>query len=195
MSREREFDPEEALEKAMQLFWRKGYVDTSMDDIVGATGVSRYGLYSIFGSKRELFLAAMDHYQEHVAESSFGCVEAADASIGEIESYFENLAKGSREKLGCLMCNAATEVAPKDEEVKRKVELAMSRIASGFYKALCNAGEKREIDPDLDMEKACDFLTCTVLGVSVMARSGAARSMIENAIAMALDSIVQKQST
>ncbi|HQT26972.1 MAG TPA: helix-turn-helix domain-containing protein [Burkholderiales bacterium] len=197
MSRNREFDPEEALGKAMQLFWQKGYDDTSMDDVVEATGVSRYGIYSEFGSKRELFLAAMDHYQERIAGSSFGIVEQPDASLGEILRYFSHLAEalsGSRDRLGCLMCNAATEVAPRDEDVRKKVEFAMNRLSAGFRSALCNAMEKGEIAPDLDTAMVCDFLTGTVLGASVMARSGAVGSMIENAIAMALRSILPKTS-
>ena len=55
MPRTREFDPDQALEQALGLFWQRGYADTSMEDLVEVTGVSRYGLYGAFGNKRELF--------------------------------------------------------------------------------------------------------------------------------------------
>ena len=63
MARSREFNPKEALEKAMYVFWQKGYINTSIDDLVQATGVSRFGLYDEFGSKHGLFLASLDYYQ------------------------------------------------------------------------------------------------------------------------------------
>ena len=188
MPRSREFEPDVALEKAMRLFWQKGYAETSVDDLVEATGVSRYGLYTEFGSKRELFLAAMDHYQESIVGKSFGVVEQADASLGEIRRYFESLLEAlvqPQARRGCLMCNAATEVAPRDASVREKVGQAMTRLSSGFRKALDNA--KTLGETSIDAEKAADFLTGTVLGISVMARSGAERWMMENAAALALD--------
>ena len=64
MARQREFSESDALEKATLAFWERGYDDTSYDDLVNATGVSRYGLYSAFGGKKEFFLRALDHYIE-----------------------------------------------------------------------------------------------------------------------------------
>ncbi len=55
MARTQEFDPNEALDRAVALFWKKGFFDSSMDDLVKATGVSRYGIYGTFGNKREFF--------------------------------------------------------------------------------------------------------------------------------------------
>ena len=67
--REREFDRQEALVSAMNLFWRKGYNDTSVQDLVEETGVARSGLYGEFGDKHELFLAALDQYQDIVHDT------------------------------------------------------------------------------------------------------------------------------
>ncbi len=63
MSRARSFDTDVALDKAMRLFWRKGYLDTSIDDLVSETGVGRSGLYGTFGGKRDLFFAALTRYR------------------------------------------------------------------------------------------------------------------------------------
>ena len=62
---EKSFDRSEALEKAMMVFWQKGYKKTSVADIVAATGASRYGLYDEFGDKHALYLAALDHYEKN----------------------------------------------------------------------------------------------------------------------------------
>ena len=192
MARNREFDPTEALEKAMMVFWKKGYVDTSIDDLVDATGVSRYGLYGEFGSKHGLFLASLDYYQENAVKQYFGIVEKPGASLAEIKLYFDtvlNLYSQPAGKLGCLMCNSATEVAPHDKEVESKVKAALDRLTRGFGVALGNAKKRGEVSKDLEIKQAADFLTGILLGASVMVRSGASKQMIGNTIQMSIASL------
>ncbi|MDH4316580.1 MAG: TetR/AcrR family transcriptional regulator, partial [Gammaproteobacteria bacterium] len=71
MVRSRAFDPEQALSRAVDLFSSRGYSETSMDDIVKATGVSRYGIYGTFGNKRELFEQALERYADGMGKQSF----------------------------------------------------------------------------------------------------------------------------
>jgi TetR/AcrR family transcriptional repressor of nem operon len=192
MARNREFEPKEALEKAMMVFWQKGYTDTSIDDLVDATGVSRYGLYSEFGSKHGLFLASLDHYQDTAVNAYFGIVEQNGAGLTEIALYFDTLLNWYSEpagKLGCLMCNSATEVAPHDKSVQTKVQVALDRMTSGFATALMNAQSRGEIGKKRDIKQAADFLTGILLGASVMVRSGASKEMISNTIKMSLASL------
>ena len=192
MARNREFDPKEALEKAMMVFWQKGYVDTSIDDLVDATGVSRYGLYAEFGSKRGLFLASLDYYQENAVQAFFGIVEQAGAALPEIRLYFDKILDFYSQptgKLGCLMCNSATEVAPHDQGVKEKVNGAMERMTTGFGVALTNAKKRGEVKSKLNIKQAADFLTGVLLGASVMVRSGANKMMIRNTVEMSLASL------
>lgn len=192
MARNREFDPKEALEKAMMVFWKKGYVDTSIDDLVEATGVSRYGLYGEFGSKHGLFLASLDHYQDTAVNAYFGIVERSGAAMADIRLYFDTLLNWYSQpagKLGCLMCNSATEVAPHDKSVQKKVRGALDRMTSGFAAALKNAKNNGEVSADLDVTQGADFLTGILLGASVMVRSGAGKQMIANTIKMSLSSL------
>ena len=192
MARNREFDPKEALEKAMMVFWQKGYVDTSIDDLVDATGVSRYGLYAEFGSKRGLFLASLDYYQENAVQTFFGIVEQAGAALPEIRLYFDKILDFYSQpagKLGCLMCNSATEVAPHDQGVKEKVNGAMERMTTSFGVALTNAKKRGEVKSKLNIKQAADFLTGVLLGASVMVRSGANKKMIRNTVEMSLASL------
>lgn len=192
MARNREFDPKEALEKAMMVFWKKGFVDTSIDDLVDATGVSRYGLYGEFGSKRGLFLASLDHYQDTAVKAFFGIIEQPGAALTEIREYFDKVLELYSQpagKLGCLMCNSATEVAPHDKGVEKKVQGALNRMTAGFSVALMNAKNREEVRADLDTKQAADFLTGILLGVSVMVRSGASKQMISNTVEMSLASL------
>lgn len=189
MARTREFDPNDALEKAMKVFWRKGYADTSIEDLVNATGVSRYGLYDEFESKRGLFLAALDHYQETIVGMVFGTVERPGAALPEVRAYFAKLVELSSTKmgsLGCLMSNCASEVAPYDELVASSVEKFRGRLQLGFARALSNSKDKGELPDEFDVEQAADFLTGVAHGLSVMARSRADPRMIANVVNVAL---------
>lgn len=192
MARSREFDPKVAVEEAMKVFWKKGYVDTSIEDLVEATGVSRYGLYGEFGSKRGLFLASLDHYQETAIREYFGVIERPGAGLREIRIYCEQLVEiysHPAGKLGCLVCNTATEVAPHDKGVEKKIKFAIERMTAGIRAALMNSKNRGEVRPDLDVGQAADFLTGALLGASVMARSGASNHMIKNTIEKSLASL------
>ena len=189
MARNREFDPQEAVAKAMLVFWQKGYVDTSIDDLVKATGVSRYGLYDEYGSKRGLFLATLDYYQDTAVKEFFGIVEQKHAGLNEIKLYFDRILEIYTQpagQFGCLMCNSATEVAPHDKGVESKVKLALDRMSGGFGKALNNALKQKEVRQDLNIKQTADFLTSVLLGISVLARSGASKQMIKNTVSVSL---------
>lgn len=189
MARIREFDPDEALDKAMKVFWQKGYANTSIEDLVSATGVNRYGLYDEFESKHGLFLAALDHYQNAVVGMLFGIVERPDASLAEIRAYFVKLVELSSSdmgKLGCLMANSASEVSPHDKRAANKVEKFRARLQRGFKNALSNAKITGELSAQVDVEQVADFLTGIMQGLSVMARSSANPKMMANVVEVAL---------
>src|SRR5438876_9666030 len=92
MARPRQFDPEQVLERSMHEFWRKGYRDTSVDDLVTATGVRPGCLYNAFqGGKRELFFGALDRYSALVVPEKLGALEQPGASVAEVRAYFDGL--------------------------------------------------------------------------------------------------------
>ncbi|TFG41199.1 MAG: TetR/AcrR family transcriptional regulator, partial [Chromatiales bacterium] len=88
MVRTRTFDPATALTHAVELFASKGYSETSMEDIVKATGVSRYGLYGTFGNKRELFEQALDRYADSMGKQAFLRLLEPEASLDHIRKIF-----------------------------------------------------------------------------------------------------------
>jgi TetR/AcrR family transcriptional regulator, transcriptional repressor for nem operon len=94
----------------MRLFWSKGFEATSMDDLVRATGVSRYGIYEAASGKEGLFLACLETYSQAIVTPAFADVERGDADIGAISGYFERqIAAGEHAGLpgpGCLMANS-----------------------------------------------------------------------------------------
>jgi TetR/AcrR family transcriptional repressor of nem operon len=189
MARNREFDPALALDKAMKVFWQKGYANTSIEDLVSATGVNRHGLYDEFENKHGLFLAALEHYQNTVVGMLFGIVERPGASLTDIRAFFAKLVELSSSemgKLGCLMTNCASEVAPHDEHAATKVDKFRARLQLGFRNALSNAKAAGELPARLDVEQVSDFLTGVMQGMSVLARSHANPRMMANVMEVAL---------
>ncbi|MEM7504541.1 MAG: helix-turn-helix domain-containing protein [Pseudomonadota bacterium] len=151
---------------AMEVFWMQGYNATSLDDLVNATGVSRHGIYGDFGGKRELFLASLDHYREAVVTPAFEAVEADRADLTAVAGYFEHQIQRAEELglpgRGCLMANTMTEVAPRDDEVRKLVSAHADRLRCGFANALRNeAGAK----PVADLEDVAQCLAVFTQGL------------------------------
>ena len=174
MARTREFDPDQALDKAMALFWRKGYSSTSMDDLVKATGVSRYGLYEVFKNKRELYRRSLQRYWELLREHSLGDLCEADASLPQIRAAFERfLSRASTDmgQNGCMICNTATEVSPHDKTVAKDVRLLFDRMTGVFEQALLNAKRLGQLDDGVDAKGWARQLTSLGVSLSVLVRS------------------------
>lgn len=189
MARPRAYDPAATLKKSMMVFWERGYFNTSIDDIVAATGVSRYGLYDVYESKRGLFLAALDHYYETIFQTMLAPLETSEASVSEIRQYFDVLLHYAGKpggKIGCLMCNTASEVAPFDKDVAERVRKFRHSAGRAFRRALANAREKGELGAEVDPVKYADFLTGALQTVWLLARASAGRRAIGNHIEVAL---------
>lgn len=142
MPRSTSFTPDQLAERALMTFWELGYNATSMDVLVRATGVSRHGIYTTFGDKHGLFQACFPKYQELVVTPAFAVMEAPDADLGSIATYFDTQISAA-EKVGlpgpgCFVANSATEVAPHDTETQVQVAAHNARLHAGFMNVLSN---------------------------------------------------------
>src|SRR5437879_7750598 len=129
--RTRGFEPEEALDRAMELFWRQGYSATRLDQLVRRTGASRYGLYATFGGKRDLFFASLERYSQAVMDPMLGPLEDARASATEIQRFFDRVLDVIRrpgDGRGCFICNVAFERGVLDAAVAGRVRRPFDRV-------------------------------------------------------------------
>lgn len=175
MGRRKTYDRDEVTDRAMQLFWERGYHDTSTRDLTEAMGINAYSLYAEFGSKQELYESAMDHYQQVVVTRHFGRLEADDATLEDVEDvvrYFGGGADVRASTLGCLACNAAVELAPTPEASRKSTDRYLERVAAAFRNALHNAKSTGDLHPDTAVDELAQFLTVTVTGMLVLIRSG-----------------------
>lgn len=183
MSRHREFNEPEVLEKAMMAFWQQGYEDTSYDDLVKATGVSRYGLYSAFGDKKEFFLKALDYYLDMNRCVMFGSLLEKDAALDDIHDYFSRMVENANDptkKVGCMLCNTAIELAQFDKDVEDKIHEIFRDTKSVLKRAVKNAITNGELNKETNANETADYLFGLMMGGAMLVRSPIERFKIKN---------------
>ncbi|ACZ40777.1 TetR/AcrR family transcriptional regulator [Sphaerobacter thermophilus] len=187
MARTKEFDPDAALQAAMELFWAKGYEATSVADLVEHLGIGRGSLYATFGDKHQLYLAALRRYQETqppVVEllSQPGPVLPAVRAL--VERYAEEAACDT-ERRGCMLVNAVTERLPADRQVARVVEAGWDTLETALTAALIRARAQGELSPDKDPRALARFLLVVLQGIRVVGKGEASASRVRDAAAQA----------
>jgi TetR/AcrR family transcriptional repressor of nem operon len=189
MARHKEFDREEALDRAMAAFWSKGYAATSIAHLVAHMGIQRGSLYGTFGDKRRLFLAALDRYQRVVARELFEALDAPGSGLEAIRRFFRLRIEGSldrRRPPGCLVTNSAIELARRDRAAAAKVGRSLARIETAFLRALQRARAEGELSASQDLRALARFLTSSAQGLSVMARAARDRAALEDVVGIVL---------
>jgi TetR/AcrR family transcriptional repressor of nem operon len=192
MNRARNFDPTTALGQVVDLFASKGYSETSMEDIVRTTGVSRYGLYGTFGNKRELFEQALEQYAEGMGKQSFLRLLEPGASLDHIRAIFDERVADmccAEENKGCLFIHTAMELAPQDEELRGVLQRFMKRMSKAFAIGPDSAKGRGEIAQDVDVDAAGELLTSSMFGLAVLGRTGFPKSTLNSIVDSTLDSL------
>ncbi len=192
MTRARTFDPSTTLSQVVDLFASKGYSETSMEDIVQTTGVSRYGLYGTFGNKRELFEQALERYAEGMGKQSFLRLLEPGASLDHIRKIFDDRVADiccSEANRGCLFIHTAMELAPQDEELRGVLQRFMKRISKAFAIGLDSAKGRGEIHKDVDVDAAGELLTSSMFGLVVLGRTGFPKETLDGIVDNTLNSL------
>ena len=192
MNRARTFEPSTTLSQVVDLFSSKGYADTSMEDIVQTTGVSRYGLYGTFGNKRELFEQALEQYAEGMGKQSFLRLLEPGASLVHIRSIFDDRVADmccAEEHKGCLFIHTAMELAPQDEELRGVLQRLMKRMSKAFAIGLDSAKGRGEVAKDVDVDAAGELLTSTMFGLAVLGRTGFPKATLDGIVESTLGSL------
>lgn len=190
MARPKEFEPEEALDKAMRQFWAKGYYDTSIRDLVESTGVNYYGLYGEFENKHGLFLAALDRYRDTVTPEIVGALKRPGPALPAVRQTFDRLralANTPDGRVGCMMCNTMVELAPSDAEVAAKVRAHMKLLRGAFRNKLAEGQKAGEIVEDKDIGALAEYLATTVYSLGLLVRSGCSDAFIKRHVRTALN--------
>jgi len=178
----------------MRAFWESGYHDTSVDDLVQATGVRPGSLYNAFsGGKRELFLESLALYSKLVVPEKMGALERPGASIGEVRAYFDGLVEdllSPEGRMGCLMVNTAMELAASDSEIAQVIRGHMARMEQNTARALRNAKRRGEVSKHVDPTAKATQLMATAMGLMVVGKTNPGREVLETIVNSAFAELV-----
>jgi TetR/AcrR family transcriptional repressor of nem operon len=183
MARTKEFDPEVALDRAMNAFWELGYEKTSMQDLVDRMGVGRRSLYDTFGDKHALFMQSLRRYVDLREAAEREIAEAAHDARDAIRRLFEaSLAEGSVLQKGCLATNSATEVALGDPETTREIERHFA-VCQQLLTGLVRQGQREGVIAEHHSAQALGTgLFNALLGLRVQIRAGIPRVRLAPAV-------------
>jgi TetR/AcrR family transcriptional regulator, transcriptional repressor for nem operon len=188
MARPREFDEDAVLEAAVQCFWAHGYEATSVRDLIDKTGITGASLYNAFGDKRALYRRALDHYVEDSVVDRIRRCEAL-APREAIGAFFAEIVRRSLEDhqhKGCMLVNAALDVAPNDPGFQRIVAAVLIRVEE-FFLGRIEAGQvDRTITRSLAAKTLARHLLGVLMGVRVLARVRPERALLEGVVSGAL---------
>jgi len=176
MARPREFDEHQVIESLMTVFWNKGYEATTMQDLVKASGLLKGSLYGAFGDKKELYLAALKHYNRTRIQAGIDMLNGEGSVRQKIARLFDNVIESTKRGLfagGCLLCNASLEKAVSDKQVKTEIKTTIRRLKVAIMDAL-KAGNVNE---DQAASLAA-FIVSAYFGTRVLAKGGAPTAMI-----------------
>ena len=187
MARPREFDEDMALEAAMRRFWADGFAATSVRDLGEAMGLGQASVYNAFGGKRALFTQCLDRYLDANMRARITRLENHLPPRQAIETFLAEIVERSLEsRLGCLLANAALEVAPRDPEIAEVVAERMGELAAFFRRCVVAGQRDGSITPGIDPEDTARLLLTTVMGLRVLARGFPDRAVLEGAARQAL---------
>lgn len=182
MARPLEFDPQVAIDQAMEVFWAKGYDATSLSDLLAATSLSKSSFYQSFGSKHGLYEKCLKYYRQSVSTQMLNDLENAPSARRFIEQLFNSIAEEvSRHKgrWGCMIMNSASAKAPFDPSVEKIVHAGAKKFEEIFIKAVKRAQDEGSISKAKNPEAVASYLVSSRSGLLAMARSGAKKEELK----------------
>src|SRR5579864_4567287 len=172
--RTRQFDVDEALERALEVFWVRGYEGATLPDLTSAMGINRPSLYAAFGNKEQLFRKALERYQ--TGPMSF-LTEAllkptARAAVEAIFSGFIRMQRDRDQARGCLVVSGALACGEEGETVRRELAHLRQRIVAAFRERFKRAVKDGDLPAGTDCRALARYIATVLNGLAVQAASG-----------------------
>jgi AcrR family transcriptional regulator len=171
--RPRSFDSAAALDSAAELFWAKGFADTSLDELGAAMGMGRPSIYNAFGDKEALFVRALERFRDTTGSSPARAMDAADSIRGALDAFFRQVVEyttADRSHLGCLLGSVApvTDIPGVRRFLKESVAETEVRIAERLSAAVRNG----ELPSDYSAERGARRAINAMMALAARARLG-----------------------
>ena len=189
MARQKEFNRDEALHKAMEVFWARGYEAASLQDLVAHMGINRQSIYDTFGDKHALFLQALDRYRELQRRSLFETLERPGPVKKNIQKLFELVVERSLLKegrRGCFVGNAMSEMAGRCRDTAERTRGSVTSAEKAIQRALIRGKQNGEFTAIRDPQAVARFLFSSLQGLLLMAKARPERETLNDIVKVTL---------
>ncbi|MBK1439606.1 TetR/AcrR family transcriptional regulator [Parapedobacter sp. ISTM3] len=189
MARTKVFDQDVILEKAMHVFWQKGYNATSAQDLVDNLGISRSSLYDTFGDKHSLFIKALQRYRKERIDPVIKGLDTAEDIEAYVKYIFETVkveAVGTSRSKGCFMVNSAVELAPVDSEVGAIANSIMHDTEEALCKAIKKGQDRGVFTTKYPARSMARFVFNSLNGFRVTMKFDGSKKMFDDIVNVCL---------
>ncbi len=170
---DKQFDPEIALDKAMQLFWAKGYAATGLNELVEAMEIGRKSLYDTFGNKRALFIKALDRYSQTIVSGIYRGLNNPDRpALENVRAVMRDIAAMNSKPMspGCLLGVSMAQFRTDDAEMAAVLRKHMQRVERAYYKAFAKAQAQGDLKPTTNVRNLARLFMGTLQGLNLIGR-------------------------
>lgn len=172
MARKSNFDRDEKLVQAMELFWQKGYANTAISDLIDSLQINRFSLYNSFGDKQNLYYEALEKYLSSVSIPTLSSLENQDASLEELEQFLKQFAQMQRlNNRGCFMQNALVEHAGTDDTVLQKGHFLFDHLIEIISRAISNAQRQSKLRASHEPRSLAQLVLTQMQGMRVLGKA------------------------
>ena len=185
----RQFDEQEVIGIALDVFWRKGLHDATMQDLSDATGVQRGSLYNAYGEKEAIFLRAFDRYTGQLLETAADALASGNVAerLGKFyDVLIVNMTSGAPSR-GCLTTRVALDAAISSPVVRQRVKSVLSRLEELVSQAIRSAPGRQ---PAIDADRLAVVVVTFTRGLAVMERAGYSRKQLKQSAATFVEALV-----
>lgn len=190
MARPREFDMDEALDGAMNAFWKRGYEATSLTDLMDATGLAKGSIYKAFDDKHNLFMRALKRYLDQVYQDTIQTLEGTASPTEGLRQWLTTLIFGichdQESQRGCFAINSVVELAPHDEEVAQILEAHFNRMRHVITQLIERGQKTGEFQTAQAARDLTEFVMVFVSGLVSMSKVKLPRAQTQRLVEFTL---------
>ncbi len=189
MARHKEFDRDEALQKAMDVFWARGYEGTSIQSLVGHMGINRQSLYDTFGDKHALYLQSLDRYCQLESRKAIELLENSASVKKAVRKLFTGVVEGAlcdTQRRGCFAGNAMSELAGRCKATAARTSSNMAAMEGAFYRALLRGKNEGQLKTVREPRAVARFLYSSLQGLVLMSKATQDRKTLEDVVKVTL---------
>lgn len=170
---DKQFDPEIALDKAMQLFWERGYAATGLSELLTTMEISRKSLYDTYGNKRALYIKALDRYSETIVSEIYRWLNDPDRpALENVRAVMRDVAAKNAKPMspGCLLGVSMAHFRTDDAEIARVLRKHMQRVENAYHKAFAKAQAEGDLKPTTNVRNLARLFMSAHQGLTLIGR-------------------------